>query len=144
MKLITFGFGVDVVPDAIAQYASRHGIETLDAIRTDPGIIALIENAKPWDKPPRSRTSDVNFLKKTPEVLFRMAKFERNDITITRVRGYCSATRGIALVDLNEYDETSARVIIAHDDYGETLKTLVIPEYVPVQGIPGLYELANN
>ena len=144
MKLITFGFGVNVVPDAITQYASRHGIETLEAIRTDPGIIALIEGAKPLDKLPRSRTSDFNFLKRAPDVLFRMVKFERNGIAITRVRGYCSATNGVAHVDLNEYDETSTRVIIAHDDYGETLNALVIPEYVPIQGIPGLYELANN
>lgn len=138
MKLITYPhFGI-VMPDAVADYIDKNGLAGASEtdFRANKNLIAFIEAFKDHKILDRNafHTSQAN----EPLSLFYSHTVSENDILKDVYYGYCTSMAMGIPVTINTYNETKTRVMIQTIDKKETL--VKVPEYTPVDGIPGLYE----
>ena len=131
MKLITYtSFGGNI-PDAIRNYAMRHGITSC----ADASLVEFVESFK------NNRIEESGFYtmqKNNPDKLFYCASVERDGIRYDYYYGYCSDNNQSTQIAVNTYDENAVKTMITAYDGRECLRPL--PEYIQVEDVPGLYK----
>lgn len=147
MKIITYhlyndGSHKPIVPDAVKRIRRESG-EDLRAGKSLVDYIESFNDGKP------NKCIDKTLIRDNPHRLFLGSEISGGNIAIRIYYGWHTPdfdpARGsdpdcgcFTTVTVNEYDETNTRVAIVEDGCAEYLEP--VPVYVPVEGVPGLYE----
>lgn len=135
MKILTYNSFGTSIPTVLADKIK----ELNTTIRGNSELISFVESFDNGQYPVRT----MDDLEAQPTTLFPLFAPRTGADGITRqcFLGYVAATNnipaGAVRVTVNTYDETTTKVYVEEYDGAEMLS--VLPEYVPVEGIPGLY-----
>lgn len=136
MKLITYETYGSLIPDAVLKKNKSLGGERVPgSLMHSQDLVAFIESFA------SNPVVDEKTIRDNPDKLFYIKETSKNGITTRSFYGWHTTDNGygcVARVGVNEYDETVTHVIFGQYDGSEFLEP--VPEYAPVEGVPGLYQ----